>query len=566
MEFLRSDVWVIGSGAAGLMAAISAREAGARVRVVSKLPAIGGSASGLSGGGFVGAWGGLTKEEHRDRTIAVGRGLNDPVLLNVLVEETPKRFRDMLDWGLPIVNSSRPGSLVTEGQGPGRGRKVVERFAAKAASMGVEFIDNLLVRSLSVEGGIPVFAAWSADRGEWVALVGAAAVLATGGAASIYRYFDTPEGITGDSYALALDAGAVVQDMEFFQFYPLSLNMEGLPPSTVPAPVADLGNLVNGKGEDILAKHDIPRELAAIRQRDRLSQALFVEIEREGQEVFVDMVGVTKETWSADPAAGASYTYFGETCGAWERPLRVAPTAHFGIGGVSIDADGTTTLAGLFAAGEATSGLHGANRMGENSLSETIVFGHRAGRAAALGVAGNGVLSDAQALARAKATVPEPAPGTPVASAAELLSRLRRAMWRYGGILRDAKGTATGLGEVAEVREDARKTGGGFRRERASRPARGSARGPCRLADPRRRRPSRGKPRRALSRGLSRDRRGELARPPQGGLEGRRSGMVVRAAIAPRRRARRAGAEHRHRLIARDPPPPLTTRGDRVAV
>ena len=79
--------------------------------------------------------------------------------------------------------------------------------------------------------------------------------------------------------------------------------------------------------------------------------------------------------------------------------------------------------------------------------------------AAGLGVSGNGVLSDAQALARAEATVSEPAPGPPVASAAELLSRLRRAMWRYGGILRDAKGTATGLGEVAKVREDARKTG-----------------------------------------------------------------------------------------------------------
>ncbi len=459
MEILRSDVCVIGSGAAGLMAAISAREAGAHVRVVSKRPAVGGSASGLSGGGFVGAWAGLTKEEHRERTVAVGRGLNDPVLLDVLVEETPKRFQDMLDWGLPIVNSSRPGSLVTQGQGPGRGRKVVECFAAKAAAMGVEFIDNLLVRTLSAEGGVPIFAAWSADRGEWVALVGGAAVLATGGAASVYRYFDTPEGITGDSYALAFDAGAVVQDMEFFQFYPLNLNMEGLPPSTVPAPVADLGKLVNGKGEDILAKHDIPRELAAIRQRDRLSQALFIEIEREGQEIFVDMVGVTKEAWCADPAAGASYTYFGETCGAWERPLRVAPTAHFGIGGVSIGADGATTLAGLFAAGEATGGLHGANRMGENSLSETIVFGHRAGRAAALRASANGVLSDAAALARAEATVPKPAPGTPPTSAAELLARLRQAMWRYGGILREAKGTATGLEEVSEIREDAHKTG-----------------------------------------------------------------------------------------------------------
>ena len=458
MEIQKTGVWIIGAGAAGLFAAISARQSGAEVRVVSKSPPLTGSATCLSGGGFVGAWRGLSKEEHKKRTLVAGRGLNDLALLDMLAEDTPKRFQDMLDWGLPVIPSSRPGSMVTQGQGPGRGRKLIECLSERAKSLGVEFIDDLLVRAIGVDEGRPVIAAWSAEAGDWVALSGGAVVIAAGGAAAVFRYFDTPDGITGDAYALAYEAGLVLQDMEFFQFYPVNLNMPGLPPSTIPAPMADLGELRNGTGEDILEKYGIPRELAAIRQRDRLAQALFKEIERHGQEICLDMTGVSEEAWCADSAAAVSYHDFSQTCGGHEHPLKVAPTAHFGIGGMTIDVNGQTTVPGLFCAGEAAGGLHGANRMGENSLSETIVFGHRAGRYAAAWAGEHADLDDRRIEAQLKDIVPVAKAGSPVASAAELLSRLRTAMWRHGGVLRTEAGLDEGLAQIEEILDEAGRT------------------------------------------------------------------------------------------------------------
>jgi fumarate reductase (CoM/CoB) subunit A len=454
-QVLSSDVWVIGSGAAGLTAAIAARRQGASVAVVGKEPAGQGTATSVSGGGFVGAWGGLTAEEHRDRTLQAGRGLNEPHLVEALVEDAPARFQDLIDWGLEIVETCDKGSLIAEGRGPERGEEITRCLVAKCHEVGVTFHDGLVARTIRAEDDGIRMVAYSATKDSWFGFVGGALVMAAGGAPGLYLRHDTDSRICGDAYAMALEAGAPLQDMEFNQFFPLCLAEPGLPPARVPPPVADLGRLVNTRGEDVLAKHGITERPAARRARDRTSQALFHEIEKEGQDVFVDLTDVTKDAWCADPANAGSWDYLGHHCGAWQRPLRVAPVAHFTMGGLCIDAQGATPLPGLYAAGEAAGGAHGANRMGENSLTETVVFGHRAGEAAAQrAAASNGTDSLAS---RCAELLPAPESGRPQAGISELESRLHETMWTLGGIQRNRDGLETGLTQVQEIAAEANK-------------------------------------------------------------------------------------------------------------
>jgi succinate dehydrogenase/fumarate reductase flavoprotein subunit len=452
MELHRADVWVVGAGAAGLMAAVAARGAGARVTVVAKDPPGSGAASALSGGGFVAAWRGLGADEHRRRTLEAGRGLNDRSLVDALVADAPERLRDLLSWGLRSIDPGRPGSLVTEGSGPGRGREAVRCLLDRARALGVEFMELQAVR-LDTEGPRPRLVAFRPADGTWNGLAGGAVVLAAGGAAGIYARHDSSDRITGDSYGLAFDAGATVQDMEFVQFYALALDMPDLPRSVIPGPVLDIGRLVNDRGEDLLDKHGIDPVLPAVRARDRLARALYAE-SRDGRETFVDFRVVTPDGWQSNPHAASSWRHFVDTCRAGERPLRVSPAAHFVIGGATFDASGASTLPGVFVAGEAGGGLHGANRMGENSLSETAVFGWRAGTSAAGWVAG--APPDLSAGARTGGPVPPTVSPPGVARpAADLRNELGAVMWRSGGIIRDAAGIAAGLAALTALADEA---------------------------------------------------------------------------------------------------------------
>ena len=451
MEIHFADVWVIGSGAAGLSAAIAARESGLSVTVLTKGAPGEHTSTGISGGGFAGAWGGLSAEEHRVRTLAAGRGLNEPALVDALVADAPHRFQELLDWGLTVVPTSRPGSLIARGDGPARGAEIIRCLSAKARSAGVAFLAGHVAYALRMHGGAAHCAVFEPAAGAWVGLGGRALVMAAGGAGGLYARHDTPARATGDAYAMALGAGALIADMEFVQFFPLTLAEPDLPPATVPPAVADLGRLVNARGEDVLAKYAITERPAGRRARDRLSQAMFREIADGDGAVYADLTGVSEEVWREDAANAASFEYLGLRCGALERPLRVAPVAHFVMGGLAIDDSTATSLPGLFAAGEAVGGVHGANRMGENSLTETVVFGARAGRAAAawaarraMPAAGDvrGVVSDltrANGMSGSRTT------------ASALMAELRGLMWRTGGIRRDEEGLATGLGGIAEI-------------------------------------------------------------------------------------------------------------------
>lgn len=442
MKSIDCDVLVVGSGAAGLWAAISAREAGLNVIVLSKGPAGKATSTWISGG--VIASGDLPASTHLERTLVAGRGINRPDLAQTLCEDAPARTEDLLRWGMKA--EVRKGYIYAQGRAPVLGEEIARRLLSKAREKGVRFIEKVTAVGLGAENGSWELLGLYAS-GEWVAFSAAAVVLATGGASSLYLRHDNPGHMLGDGCRLALDAGAALEDMEFVQFYPLCLAEPGHGPLVVPPRLADKGLLVNGSGENILEKYAIEERPAAAQARDRLSQALFREIYRNGQAVYIDLRGVTEKDWLKDPFAASTRHLLGVRCGGFERPLLVAPAAHHTMGGIVIDRDCKTSVPGLFAAGEVAGGLHGANRMGGNGLSEAFVFGARAGKSAADWAGGTGVrrsISDrVEELRLEWGSLGLTEPG--------LFKRLQQVMWENGGILRDDAGLVDGRKQVLEI-------------------------------------------------------------------------------------------------------------------
>ncbi len=453
MERISCDVLIIGSGAAGLRASISAREAGLDVCVISKgLPGKA-TCTILSAGVFAGVTAPDQTENHIQNTLQAGRGINQKELVDLLVGEGPARLKELMDWG--INGEFHKGYLFSKGRAPVWGQEIVNCLLTKAKGLGVRFMGGLAVASLKVlEGGAGIVA-HSAVRGKWLALTAKALILATGGAGALYLRHDNPQRMFGEGYLLALDAGAQLQDMEFVQFYPLGLAERKLPPFIIPPRLADQGHLFNSRNEEILEKYGILERPAGERARDRLSHVLFREIFREKSEIWLDLTAVSEERWREDPFSASTWEVLGKRYGAWDHPIRVAPMAHHVMGGVCIDVQGGTSVPGLFAAGEVTGGLHGANRLGGNALTETQVFGARAGASAADWARRNPALSQEDIVQ--ELTVPPfgPETGRSAPNLSGLKTRLREIMWEKGGIIRNREGLSQALSTAQEIHTEA---------------------------------------------------------------------------------------------------------------
>ncbi len=452
-EHISCDVLVVGSGAAGLRASIAAREHDLDVWVISKgLPGKG-SSTILSGGVFAGTSQGASPQRHLERTLKAGRGINQQELVEILVKEGPARLKELVEWG--IKGELRYGYLYAKGPPPVWGQEIVRCLLTRAKKMGVRLIGGLAVGDLKLREGVAGVLAHSVVKGKWIKLTAKAVVLATGGAGALYLHHDNPQRMLGEGYALALGAGATLQDMEFVQFYPLCVLDPPRPPLVIPPRLADLGRLYNDHAEEILAKYCIEERPAAERARDRLSQALFKEIQ-QGREIWLDLREVAEESWQKDPFSASTREILGERYGARHRPVRVAPMAHHMMGGVRIDAHGATSVPGLFAAGEVTGGLHGANRMGGNALTETQVFGAKAGNAAASWAK----RGDSLPLKEVSKVLTDPVSRSRTLKTEAGLRRLkektRKLLWEQGGIIRHRESLVKALEIIKHIREEAR--------------------------------------------------------------------------------------------------------------
>jgi L-aspartate oxidase len=448
-------VVVVGSGIAGLAAALTAAPR-ARVLVIAK----GGFDAGctwFAQGGIAASVGdGDSPELHFQDTVAAGRGLCDEAAVRVLTEEAPARIADLISWGVAFdrrgealdlhqeAAHSRP--RVLHAGGDATGAAIETALMARLRESGAEVLEGHAVTRLTLgpDGctGVEVCDLATGRR----ARIGAGSViLATGGCAALWRRTTNPDGATGDGVALAFEAGADVADLEFLQFHPTVLAIDGAPPFLISEAVRGEGALVtDAQGRRFLVDADPRGELAP---RDVVSQAIWEELARSGAaSVLLDCRPLGEGIADRFPTVVATCRRHGVDPAT--TPIPIAPAAHYTIGGVVADLDGATTVRGLYACGEvARSGVHGANRLASNSLMEGLVFGRRAALAAV-----------SPGADRPRGSITELPPTTLKSGLTDLAAEheLRELMWVACGITR----TGPALADAAAVIESMSEASG----------------------------------------------------------------------------------------------------------
>jgi succinate dehydrogenase/fumarate reductase flavoprotein subunit len=490
VEQVEAGVLVLGSGLAGLAAALAAREAGADVLVLSRTRPGRGSASAVSTAVLNAALGladpADSPEAHYEDTLAGGAHLADPAVVRRLVEEVVPRVAWLEGHGVTWVREAdgrlrqirSPGhrharSLLPR---PLRGTTYLTPLVAAARRLGVRFLAGVTATRILVAGDRAVgVVGYDEDRDAVVALGARALVLCTGGASLLYRQASAPPGSPGDGFALALGAGATLQNMEFVQFYPVALAEPGLPhvAFTYEYFLRHGARFLNARGEDLVARHGLPPPDRIT--RDLLAVAIGREI-AEGRSadgaVWLDAAALPPRL--LDPAY-AETVWARLLADAWARgenllarPVRVRPLVHYYMGGVRVDADGQSDLAGLLAVGEAATGQHGANRLQGNSFTDCVALGTAAGRRAA-GLAARlprGELP-AAGVAEERGRVQALVARTAGADVGEVLRAVQAAMSDHAGLVRHAGGLARAAAALADAAAEAPRATARNPRDRA---------------------------------------------------------------------------------------------------
>jgi len=373
---VKKDVAVIGAGCAGMVAALEAHTNGATAVLVDRGPIGVGTNSALAGGGFAGPTRDYGPDEYLRAVLRAGRGLNREVLVRLTAKEAPDAFSLLRSLGLELVEQSGRYHLKPALPGLTGGAVLVRALAREIENArNIDLLRGVYVTEILKDNGA-VRGVRGFDRsGEEVLIYAPAVVLATGGAGALYLRNDNQKNIMGQGYYLAAKVGLELWDMEFVQFYPLVIGEAGLPAVPVYPPYPQEVRLINSEGQDILEKYGIDDlEKARLTKRDTFSAILYRE--SLSGSVSMDYRAVPAHFFQTHPLRRIKFDFS-------ERPLRISPATHFFMGGVQIDETAQTSLPGLFACGEAAWGLHGANRMGGNALTECIVFGRIAGGRAA---------------------------------------------------------------------------------------------------------------------------------------------------------------------------------------
>jgi succinate dehydrogenase / fumarate reductase flavoprotein subunit len=426
------DVLVVGAGGAGLRAAIEAAAQGASVGLVCK-SLLGKAHTVMAEGGVAAALAHVAPKDswqtHFRDTMVGGKLLNNWKMARIHAQEAPDRVRELERWGA-VFDRTRDGRILQRPfgghshprlahVGDRTGLEMIRTLQDRAVAAGIEvYMECTVTRLLTQPAGISGALGYWRDSGRPVVFPAKAVVLATGGIGRCYQVSSNSWEYTGDGHALAYDAGAELIDMEFVQFHPTGMvwppGVRGL---LVTEAVRGEGGILRNKDGDRFMWRYLPEErrheyaesdaeaarwvqaLSAGRQtdarqppelstRDNVARAIYTEV-REGRGsphggVFLDISHLPAD--HVRRKLPSMYEQFRELAGVdiTRGPMEVGPTVHYVMGGIRVEAEtGASTRAGLFAAGEVAGGMHGANRLGGNSLSDLLVFGQRAGAAAA---------------------------------------------------------------------------------------------------------------------------------------------------------------------------------------
>jgi fumarate reductase (CoM/CoB) subunit A len=469
MREIRTDVLVVGGGLAALRSAYDALRAGARVTIAVK------GKAGKSGSSAMTSAGYSTPQAETDSaqtyfedTLRGGREINDPKLVRILAEEGPRRLSELVALGAPLGTDDGGAWRIFPS-----GDHSIPRTVSAANHTGRDFTDPLTdavlklgAQALEMTSALQLVVAGNRvagavlldyEAGEIVKVIAPSVILGTGGAGRLFAVTSNPNDATGDGYALALQAGAALRDMEFIQFYPwrciipFEHNRMPIQPSTF----VFGGRLYNSDGERFMLRYDAERGEATT--RDVAARGIYDQINggkgiKGG--VRLDVSALTPEQWTVTNPKPARY-FTERKLDFHEQEMILSPEAHFFMGGVVIDEWSESRIPGLYAVGEVAGGVHGANRLDSNAIPETQVFGARAGQSAARARSTQGPAFPAGAADAWEHRLRE-AMGVPEAGGSDyaaMRKELQSTMWRTLGIVRNRVGMERGLEEVSSLQE-----------------------------------------------------------------------------------------------------------------
>lgn len=469
---ISTSVLVIGAGGSGLRAAIELAERGVDVLVVSKRPRADAHTS-LAAGGINAALAtmdpGDSWQQHAADTLTESYLLADPRTVRIVTEGAARGIEDLERYGMPFARE--PDGRISQRffgahtyrrtafAGDYTGLEIQRTLVHRAAQLRVPILETAYVSRLLVRDNV-VFGAYGFDLADGTRyLVHAdAVILASGGHTRIWRHTSSRrDENTGDSFRLAVEAGGRIRDPELVQFHPSGLLEPESAAGTLVSEAArgEGGILRNGLGERFMARYDPERmELST---RDRVALASYTEI-KAGRGtphggVLLDISHLPRETIMRRLPRVYQTLMELQLLDVTTTPIEVAPTAHYSMGGVRVRAeDHGTDVEGLYAIGEAASGLHGANRLGGNSLIELLVYGRIVGGAAAAYSARLTAQQRSEpAVAEARGEVDELVAADGPENVRWLQRAIRDTMTEHAGVVRDGEGLRAGLRELAEV-------------------------------------------------------------------------------------------------------------------
>ena len=471
IKTISTDVLIIGSGGAGSRAAIEVDDAGLKAVIVSKGLSFRSGCTGMAEGGYNAVFKTVDKEDsieaHKKDTLKGGSYLNDEKLVEILVNESPKRLIDLENFGA-LFDRQESGEIDqrpfggqtyrrTCYQGDRTGAELLNALKEEIIKRDIECIEEVMITSLITDGD-EVIGATGLDLKDssLIYFKAKSTILASGGAGQLFPVTSNTFQKNGDGFAIAYRAGANLVDMEQIQFHPTGMvapeSKKGV--LVTEAVRAEGGKLINKNGERFMSRY--APEKMELATRDVVARSIYQEIiEGRGTEnggVYLD-ISHLDDDYIEEKLETMVLQFENVGVDIKHGPIEVAPTAHHFMGGLKINPDASTSIKNLFGAGEVCGGVHGANRLGGNALADTQVFGKIAGESAGE-AAKNSELKTNEEMVKKEASRIEGLIKKGTVKPKEFKNRIKNLMWEKVAIVREEKTLNEALKQLQEMQKE----------------------------------------------------------------------------------------------------------------